>query len=180
MAHRNKAPRAQQSAPVGRLVDPRHTPTANADEGDGLKRPTSTRISAPLCNATVAVEFSQFRLTRPPALVIHCIASPVHDRTSGTGSHALFFAPSDPHLCRVRPLRVSPRCLSCPRSCVFLPECCLECLCEGVHSCPLGSTMLFRACECRYALHPYKRTSKKNLSRTCTTAVRYLRHASAY
>ena len=91
-----------------------------------------------------------------------------------TGSHALFFASSAPRLLSYTAnLRVCPRCPSCHRSCLTLPECCLECLCEGVLSCPLDSTVLFRACESVDTLYMYSSPTnelKPPLHKTCTTA----------
>ena len=109
--------------------------------------------SAPLSSAVFAASFSSVVCPTHPHL--SCIAQ-LRPRIT------VLSAPARLHcsllrqtraFCHVPQLRVSPRCPSCHHSCLSFSECCLECLCEGVLSCPLGSTVLFRACECRYTLH---------------------------
>ena len=114
---------------------------------------THVATPAPLSSAVFAVSFlSVVCPTRPhlsyiallrPCITVLCAPARLHcsllRRTRA--------------FCLVLQLRVCPRCPSCHHSCLFLSESCLECLCEGVLSCPLGSTVLFRACECRYTLH---------------------------
>jgi hypothetical protein len=113
----------------------------------------SDPYSAPLFSAVVAVSFlsvvcpthphlSYIALLRP-CNTVHCAPARMHCSLLRTTRA----------FCHEPQLRVCPRCPSCHHSCLSLSECCLECLCEGVLSCPLGSTVLSRACECRYTLH---------------------------
>ena len=129
---------------------------------------THVAASAPLSSAVVAVSFlsvvcparphlSYIALLRP-CITVLCAPARMHcsllRRTRASSETQTEF-------CHVLQLRVCPRSPSCRHSCLSLFECCLECLCEGVLSCPLGSTVLFRACECRYTLHLHATNEQK-------------------